>query len=391
MTESTEVGPSPSRPEGARARASVTKHPLFRALIITLMWRVAVGAAGAVGDDYLPRGKFTYFSLIRPGGWPRNPVTLAIDAGIRNDALWYVRIVQHGYSFSTHHLSSIAFYPLYPLLVKSLSLLIGNAFVAGMVASTTCLFGAIFLLHAWMADRNMGTKTPAAVLCFLFFPWSLFYVAMYSESLYLLLVLGAFLWYERGQWWLAALCTFLLALDRPTGILIVPALATLFYQRPTRTFAALAPLATGLAGVGLFAGYQAIALGSPTASWQAATVPPWSRGFRQAVLDVTLHARPGFPTWYVGFMLAIGLLVLATVPVVYRRLGAAYALFAALTVILPAASGLTSLERYVITDFPIFVALSCTSHRRLLAALLVCEFYSLMLLTAAFAAGWAVF
>jgi Mannosyltransferase (PIG-V) len=391
MSELSSVERSSSTAFHVRARALIVCHPLRQSLIIALLWRIVVGAAGGVGDVFVPRGTFTHFSLIRNGRLPSNPIGLAIDAGIRSDALWYARIVQHGYTFSTRNLSSVAFYPLYPLLVKSLSLVTGNVFVAGMIASTACLFAAIPLFHAWMQQRGLGHRTPVALLCLLFFPWSLFYAAMYSESLYLLLAVGTFLWYERAQWRLAAACTFLLALDRPTGVLIVPALGVLFYGMSERRCAALLPLATGIAGVGILALIQWIAFSSPVASWQAATVPPWSRGLHQALLDVTLHARYGFPSWYVGFMLAVGLIVLAAVPMVNRRLGPAYALYAALTVILPAASGLVSLERYVITDFPVFVALSCTSHNRLLMVLLVVEFYFLVLLAGAFAAGWAVF
>jgi hypothetical protein len=391
MNDSTPARTSAPPGDCAPSRAFGARHPLFQALFITTIWRIAVGAAGAVGELYLPRGKFSHFSLIGHGGWPRNPLTLALDAGVRNDALWYAGIVQNGYSFSTRHMSSIAFYPLYPLLVKIASVLVGNVFVAGMLISTVCLFGAVILLHAWMEDRNLGDATPATVLCLLLFPWSLFYAAMYSESLYLLLAIGAFLWYERGQWWLSGMCTFLLALDRPTGILIVPALGVLLYRRHERPIGAFVPMATALTGIGMFAVFQWVALGSPVASWQAAAVPPWSRGIHQAFLDITLHARPGFPAWYVAFMLTIGLIALMAIPAVIHRLGPAYALFAALTIILPAASGLTSLERYLITSFPLFVTLSCTVHRRVLVGVLVFGFYCLLFLAGAFAADWAVF
>jgi hypothetical protein len=365
--------------------------PLVQSVAIAIVWRIVVGIAGAVGNVSLPKGKFTHFSLVRHGAWPSNPITLAIGAGVRNDALWYARVVQHGYTFSTHRASSIAFYPLYPLLVKAVSFLLGDVYVSGMVVSTACLLAAIPLLHAWMARRGLGHRTPLAVLCLLLFPWSLFYAAMYSESLYLLLVLGAFLWYEREHWLLAAACTFLLTLSRPTGILIVPALFLVYNRRPQRELLPTIPLLAALAGVVLFSAYQWIAFGTPTASWQAATVSPWSRGLHQALLDVTLHARPGFPSWYFAFMIAIGLLVLLAVPMVNRRFGPAYALFAALTVLLPAASGLISLERYVVGEFPVFVALACIANRRALVGTLVFEFYFLLFFSAAFAAGWAVF
>jgi hypothetical protein len=90
-------------------------------------------------------------------------------------------------------------------------------------------------------------------------------------------------------------------------------------------------------------------------------------------------------------MLVIGLIVLAAVPFVDAVFGYPYAFFVAATLLLTAASGLISLERYAATSFPVFAALACTRRSRLLVCLLVFEFYMLMFFTAAFAAGWAVF
>jgi hypothetical protein len=365
--------------------------PLRRAFTIAAVWRLVVAAAGALGDLYLPTGKFTHFSLVHRGAWPTNPLTLGLDAGVRNDALWYARIVLHGYSFSRVHESSIAFYPLYPSVVRVVSALGGNVYVGGMVTSLVFLFLAVPLLHAWLENRGLGGLTPVAVACLLLFPWSLFYASMYSESLYLVLVLGGFVWYERRQWYLSSLCVFLLAMCRPTGVLIVPALAVLCYRQVPRRWLSTLPIAAGLLGACSFAAFQWFVFGTPIASFDAAAVPPWLRGPHQALLDLSLHARPGFPSWYFAFMLSIAALLLAAVPTVYRRFGLSYALYATLTVLLPAFSGLTSVERYVVVDFPVFAALACTRRLRLLVGILVFEFYFLVFFSAAFAAGWAVF
>jgi hypothetical protein len=288
------------------------------------------------------------------------------DAGVRNDALWYASVVQHGYTFSTAHTSSIAFYPVYPILVKLVSLVLANVYVAGMVTSTLCLLAAVPLLNAWMAQHGLGHKAPLALTCMLLFPWSVFYAAMYSESLFLLLALGTFLWYERGAWTQSSACAFLLALSRPNGVIVALALLLMFYRCPHRTIGALLPPLSSLAALGAFSIFQFAAFGTPTATLQAAQVPPWSRGLHQAFLDLTLHPRPGFPSWYFASMLVLGLIVLAAVPFVDAVIGRPYAFFVAATLLLTAASGLISLERYAVTSFPVFAALACTRRPRLL-------------------------
>lgn len=365
--------------------------PLRRVLTITAAWRLVVAVAGILAHVLLPAGLMTSFSLLRLERWPANPLTLAIDAGVRNDSIWYARIAQHGYTYSTQHVSSIAFYPLYPLLIKLVSLPLGNVYVAGMLISTACLFVAVALFYKWLAVKGYPDRALWATLLLLSFPWAMFFAAMYTESLYLALVLGTFLAAERNRYGWAAICAFLIALTRPTGILVVPCLAVLFWRRGDRSWRASVAALSGIAGVVVFAVYQVYAFGTPLASEKAATVPPWSRGVGQALSDLQLHARAGLPSWYLGLMLAVGILMLLPVPLVCRRLGPAYALLAVLMIILPAASGLISIERYAVVDFPVFAALATLRSRLVRFGFVECGTLFLLFFTAAFAAGWGVF
>lgn len=377
-------------PTPARLAAWTWGTPVRRCMTVVAAWRLLIALATVAAHFVMPHGKFTAFSLFHHG-WPVNPFTLAIDGGVRNDALWYARIAQHGYTYSTHYQSSIAFYPLYPLLIKIGSLLTGNAYVAGMLISAVCLFGAAAALCAWLENRGLARHAPLVTAVLLCFPWAVFYAAMYTESLYLLLALGAFTAYERSRWSTAAVCVSLLVLSRPQGILILPCLAVLAPRSRQWQWRALTPFVAGAAALAGFAIYQYAAFGTPIATIRAAAVPPWSRSLSRAALDITLHGRPGLPPWYLAVMFIIGILFLAAIPVVYRRFGPAYALFAALSIIAPAASGLISLDRYAIVDFPVFAVLACTHNRRVLVGYFTFSFYCLLFLVGAFTAGWGIF
>lgn len=364
---------------------------LRRILTLTVIWRLLIAVVGIAAHFLLPTGRMTSFSLLRVERWSQNPLTLALDAGVRNDSIWYARIVEHGYTFSTHHVSSIAFYPLYPLLIKLVSLPTGNLYVAGMLISTACMFAAVVLLYEWLEVKGLESCAVWATLLLLSFPWSVFFAAMYTESLYLALALGAFLAAERRWYGWATVCAFLIALTRPTGILVAVCLAVLLSASGERQWRARAVPVSGFVALATFALYQAIAFGTPFASEEAATVPPWSRGIRQAVSDLHFHARPGFPSWYLVFMLVVAILMLLPVPLVYRRVGPVYALLAVLMIVMPAASGLVSMERYAVVDFPVFAAMATMRSRFVRFGLVEIGVLFLLFFAAAFEAAWGVF
>lgn len=396
--------------------------PLRRAFLVTGVWRVAVGIWAIAAHGMAGQGPYASQTLMRTG-WSRNPFTLLIDAGVRMDAWWYVRIVEHGYTFSTRHISSIVFYPLYPLLIKAVSLITGNVFLAGMLISTLCLFLSVLVLQRWLDGRGLGNASAMTLGVMLCFPFGFFWVSMYTESLFLFLALATFIFFEKQRFAPAATCAFLAVLARPTGLILAPCLAAMIlagwhpstFLRRSRTAnedlstdpagpvakherqdpstgARVAPwlaVAAGPVGWAAFAVYQWVAFGTPLASVRAEAVAPFSRDVSQAVSDLLLR-RPGFPPWYLAFMLGIGLLFLAAIPLVYRRFGLPYALFAALAVLFPMTSGLTSMERYVLIDFPVFAAVACSRRRAAPVSLAAMGFYAMLAFMAMFVAGYTL-
>lgn len=379
----------PSFP-ASRVFSLVWSTPLRRSLLITAVWRGIIAICGIVAYYVMPPGKADPFTLLH-AGWSLNPFTLVIDSGIRNDAIWYADIARHGYQYSPYHMSSIGFYPLYPLLVRLLSLLAGNVYLAGMLISTVCMFLAVALLNVWLSDRGLGDRLPLATALLLAFPFSFFYAAMYTESLYLVLVLATFIWYERQRWWLAALCIFLAVLTRPTAVILPPTLLVLMLVSRRGGWKPWIPVVAGGLGILAFAAYQYVAFGTPMAYTHTHAGAPEYATMSRALQDLLLHARPGIPQWYLASNLGVGLLFLAAVPLVYRKLGPAYATFAALTVVLRLVSTLPGMERMVIVDFPVFVALACTEWRRFVFGYFVFGMYFVMFFSAAFAAHWSLF
>ena len=394
---------------------SLKATPLRVALVVTGAWRLVIGGWGLVAHGIVPPGPYASQNLLHPG-WPSNPLSMLLDAGVRMDAFWYAGIAQHGYSYSSGGLKSIAYFPLYPLLVKVASFGTGNVYVAGMLISTLSLFLAVWALSSWLELKGHASSSPLAVALMLCFPVGFFWVAMYTESLFLALAVACLVLYERQRWELSAACAFLAVLTRPTGLILAPCLLLLALpytpklmsnprlpgwfsklskprsEAPSQPHSFMRPWIPALAvptAYALFAAYQWVTFGNPLATVQADQAAPFSRNLSEGLKDLTLN-RPGFPSWYLGALLVLGMLFLAAVPLVYRRFGAPYALFAALTVLFPMSTGLVSLERYVMIDFPVFAALA-TSRRRLLpVSLAVIGFYLSLGLCALFVNGYTI-
>ena len=116
--------------------------------------------------------------------WYFNPQS-TIDLFLRWDSGWYLSIVQNGYFYVPGEESSVAFFPLYPSLVKIFSFSYLDARITGFVLSNVALFLAmIYLFRLINLDYEDKTISLNSVIFALIFPASFFFSIFYSESLF---------------------------------------------------------------------------------------------------------------------------------------------------------------------------------------------------------------
>src|SRR3954463_265936 len=202
------------------------------------------------------------------------------DVWARWDSVWFLRIAEHGYGSAKG--AAAAFYPLYPATVALLGrVLLGHYVLAGILVSLAASFVSFLLLHRVAEERLGADGARRAGLYLAVFPFALFLQAVYSESLYLLLTLAAFMLAERRHFLAAGAVTGLALLTRPTAAALLPALALLAWRERDRLRAlgslAVAPL--------LFAAY-------PLYLWQAEG-DPWQ--FLHAQRIWSRHLSPAGP------------------------------------------------------------------------------------------------
>jgi Mannosyltransferase (PIG-V) len=330
-----------------------------------VIWLGAIFAFAWFEPNRNPRAGTWDSPLIHDLGW-------FTDIWARWDSVFFVRIAEHGYD----HVSG-AFYPLYPGLVAGLGrVFFGHYVLAGIIVSLTAALGAFLLLYKLAEDRLGADGAQRTVLYLAIFPMSLFLQAVYSESLYLLLVLAAFVVAERGRFAAAGVLSGLAILTRVSGVALLPALAVLAWRSRDRR-RALGGLALA---VPVAAAYPLLLwqqVGDPWAFWNAQD--QWHRHLSRAgplggIWSALVHWTPAHAE--LQHAIAVNAedlvaLVLFTVlaVVAWRRFGAPYGLFAVLSLAIPLSYPssrwpLLSLPRFGLVIFPLFLALaSLTSGR----------------------------
>lgn len=246
------------------------------------------------------------------------------------DVGWYGNVASTGYRFGEGSPSNIAFFPLFPLVLRALNGLGLDLNTAGFLFSNACFAAALWLFFK-IVLRETGLRDTAerATALLAFSPAAVWFCLGLTESLFLLLTLGLATAAHRKGWGTMLGIGILAGLTRPNGfVLAVPAIVLVWSQisaalreRRWRSLSGLALVVSGpIIGAGLFFVYLRIMFGS-WSSFQKVNAAQWHNGI--SVSWETLAQRiPGVglrlfnsPTIYVGhvawswtFVLAAGLI-----------------------------------------------------------------------------------
>ncbi len=142
---------------------------------------------------------------------------------IRWDAQWFIATAQHGYPwrlFANRAYSTIAFFPLYPLLIRAVALAGVPIDTAALLIPNVALGLALYYLYR-LVRLDFSAETAARATWLLaVFPTALAFFIPYSESLYLLCAVVMFWHLRRGRWLAAGVAGALGALTRQSGIVL---------------------------------------------------------------------------------------------------------------------------------------------------------------------------
>jgi hypothetical protein len=366
----------------------------LRIMFAAFAFLLVSSVVGFIGTVTIPNYQDQGFTVFREA----NPFW---DRFARYDSGWYHGIASRGYRYVEGGRSNLAFFPLYPQLMGTIGRALGGAqhhfYLAGILVSWLSFIIAMPLLYR-LARLDLPraaairATTYAAAL-----PSSYFFGLVYSESLFLLALVGASLAVRTRHWLWAAVFGAAMTATRVNGVMFVPALAWLAWHaadpnRRDRTSGLLA-VAASLIGIGGYCYFNYRLSGNPFEWYDSITRWNYTPGgnpfagiagvsealIRRPMQYLTQERMAPYDT--LNTLSAV--LALWSVPFVWKRFGTGYAAVIVLGLALPLSSGqLEGLGRYCAVLFPIALLLGGlkgeTRHTWLIAAF--CLFYSLGLI-----------
>lgn len=399
-----------------QATAQIVWRALWTSRLVVLFSGVAgviqLGIANGAVAAYDP-GRLT-----APFGYLANAVVAPLA---RWDSVWYLAIAKSGYA---DNLRRMAFFPVYPGLIHIVGFFTRSDLVAGVLISLVAFAVALVLLHRLVLLDFGEDVAETTVMLIAFCPVAFFFSAVYTESLFLALSVGAIYAARRERWLAAGLLGGIAAATRNGGVALILPVAVIYFYGPRSTGTArrtrwagqalsgmrlllpryrLRPDAVWIllipAGLGAYLAYlgikygQALAPFHAEAAWYRHSTGPWTTVWRAAKqawdgLRKLVHgpAPPNYVPAYAQSAISAALqdvylflfLVLGVVGLILglRRLPVAYSLYTLAMLVLAlldpvSLQPLASLPRYELVVFPLFIwgAQLLTRHRLTLPAL----------------------
>jgi Gpi18-like mannosyltransferase len=299
-----------------------------------------------------------------------------VNMWARWDAGWYLDIAKNGYRFLPGEQSNVAFFPLYPYVVRLVHTVIrlpsdAGWLLVGIIVSNTALFVALIYLYRLICldyDRSTAART---VLYLCVFPTTLFLSAVYSESLFLALVVSAFYYARETRWVTTGVLAAAATLCRPAGLLLVVPLGFEYLSQKEFRWRRvgsdcltliLPPLAlAGHLGVlrWRFGSWNVISKAEAIEGWNRSLTLPWNTllsSFQHIGASIGYHG---------AFELVFTAMLIALAIFACFRLRPSYAIYSVVSVLFVTSWGdLKSAPRFGLVIFPIMILLALLGQNK---------------------------
>jgi len=326
------------------------------------------------------------------------------------DGVHYLHIADEGYAQFEQ-----AFFPLYPLIIKYTGLVLGNRLFSSLVISNICFLLCLFLLYK-LVRLDFSSKVAKWTVVFLvLFPTSFFFGAVYTESLFLMLVLLSFWAARTGRWWLAGVAGVLATATRFVGIMLLPAILVEFVgfevnfdkgikvrvkkadisKMKNLIWVLVIPLGlvcymvylARTTGDALMFIHSQPAFGAERTGGEIILLPQVFWRYAKIIFTSSF-------TWqyFIScFELFVSLGFLALIAYSFFKMRLSYFVFSFLVFIAPTLTGtFSSMPRYVLAIFPCFIVLALVKNRLFKPFLVFISFILFLVLTVFFTSGFFV-
>lgn len=295
------------------------------------------------------------------------------------DGVHYLTIAKQGYSAQFTQ----AFFPLYPYAIGYIDKIFNNLIASGLLISNISFLATLFVFYKLiLLDRGVSTAK-RTITYLILFPTSFYFGSLYSESLFLLLILTSFYSARKKKWWLAGILGAIASATRIFGIFLFPALLVEWYvsgrtkntYSPFELFKSVLPITLIPLGLLFYMYYLNNAFSDPFLFLTSQPAFGAQRSSDKIILLYQVVWRymkmlatvdPSTILYYtVSLEFASGLLFLALSLLAFKYIRTSYAIFGILSYLTPTFTGtFSSMPRYVLILFPSFILLGLVKNRR---------------------------
>ena len=322
------------------------------------------------------------------------------------DGVHYLSIAENGYGIYQQ-----AFFPFFPLMLRLLSFVfLENYIIAGLVIVHLSFFIALYFFYKLVKlDYNEETAS-WSVLFLIFFPTSFFFASIYTESLSLVSIMISFYFVRKSNFILGSLLGGISSATRLVGIFLLPSIIIEFYQKHKKTvlghnnfLASILVSIIILSSLGflLYILYLWKMFGDPLLFVHSLSAFGVGRSGGEIILLPQVIFRyfkifstvPFFTHDTLIALLEISLFFIFVSVLLFniRKIRLSYFVFSILAVMIPTFSGtLSSIPRYLLVVFPVFIILGGLKSSFLKVSFLILSLVLLVILTSYFLRGYFI-
>lgn len=323
-----------------------------QSLIILIIWNIAIRAVAILGYYFLPQhyAPLSFISSL----WKNNFIFWSFA---NFDGEHYLAVAKFGYQIR-NGFPEYAFFPLFPLLIHTISFFLRDVYLSGMIVAQLSLWVALIYITKWCQILKLKNIS----LPLLVSTGAVFLSSIYTEPLFIALAAMTMYFSEKKWWGRAALTTALATATRVNGILLA---VFLFVKLLKSTKSILKSGVYSLVSIsGLFAYMfylwqktgDALAWFHAQGAWGKAVatspITTLTSYLRAITIDFSpdlIHLVVVFEVATTAFAIYLFIKLLTS-----HRLDLSYWLYLALNLALPLATGsLGSMPRFFLTLFPL--------------------------------------